>query len=42
MLKTIYRIVLYFFSKFIKTDGIADKFPISLKILIIDDNRVLF
>lgn len=42
MLKTIYRIVLYFFSKFIKTDEIADKFPISLKILIIDNNRVLF
>ncbi len=42
MLKTIYRIILYVLSKLIKTDEIADKFPISLKILIIDDNKVLF
>ena len=42
MLKTLYRIVLYLFSKVIKTDEIADKFPVSLKVLVVDKNRVLF
>ena len=42
MLKTIKRIILYIFSKFIKTDEIADKFPISLKVLVVDKKRVLF
>tara|TARA_B100000963_G_scaffold39847_1_gene29608 strand:- start:943 stop:1386 length:444 start_codon:yes stop_codon:yes gene_type:complete len=42
MLKTIYRIFVYLFSKFIKTDEIADKFPVSLKVLVIDNNRILF
>ena len=42
MLKTLKRIILYIFSKFIKTDEIADKFPISLKVLVVDKKRVLF
>ena len=42
MFKTAYRILLYILSKFIKTDEIADKFPVSLKVIIVDKNRVLF
>ena len=41
MIKTFYRLLIYFFSKFIKTDDLADKFPISIKAIIIDNNRVL-
>ena len=41
MSKTLYRLLIYFFSKFIKTDELSDKFPISIKALIIDDNRIL-
>ena len=41
MIKTIYRLLIYFFSKFIKTDNLSDKFPISVKAIIIDDNKVL-
>ena len=41
MIKTVYRLLIYFFSKFIKTDELSDKFPISIKAIIIDDNRVL-
>ena len=41
MIKTFYRLLIHFFSKFIKTDEIADKFPVSVKALIIDDNKVL-
>ena len=41
MIKTLYRLLIYFFSKFIKTDELSDKFPISIKAIIIDDNRVL-
>ena len=33
--------VYIFFSKFIKTDELSDKFPISIKAIIIDKNRVL-
>ena len=41
MIKTLYRLLIYFFSKFIKTDELCDKFPISIKAIIIDKNRVL-
>ena len=41
MIKPLYRLLIYFFSKFIKTDELSDKFPISIKAIIIDDNRVL-
>ena len=41
MRKTLYRLLIYFFSKFIKTDELSDKFPISIKAIIIDKNRVL-
>ena len=41
MIKTFYRLIIYFFSRFIKTDNISDKFPISIKAIIIDDNKVL-
>jgi len=41
MIKTFYRLLIYFFSKFIKTDDVSDKFPVSVKAIIIDDNRVL-
>ena len=41
MIKTLYRLLIYFFSKFIKTDELSDKFPISIKAVIIDKNRVL-
>lgn len=41
MIKTFKRILLIIFSKLFKTDEIADKFPVSLKVAIIDDSRVL-
>jgi 8-oxo-dGTP pyrophosphatase MutT (NUDIX family) len=41
MIKTFYRLLIYLFSKFIKTDELSDKFPISIKAIIIDDNKVL-
>ena len=41
MIKTFYRLLIYFFSKFIKTDDFSDKFPVSIKSIIIDDNKVL-
>ena len=41
MTKTLYRLLIYLFSKFIKTDELSDKFPISIKAIIIDDNKVL-
>ena len=41
MIKTFYRLLIYFFSRFIKTDSLSDKFPISIKAIIIDDNKVL-
>ena len=41
MIKTFYRILIYFSSKFIKTDELSDKFPVSIKAVIIDDNKVL-
>ena len=41
MIKTFYRLLIYFFSKFIKTDDLSDKFPVSIKSIIIDDNKVL-
>ena len=41
MIKTLYRLLIYFFSKFIKTDELTDKFPVSIKAIIIDGERVL-
>ena len=41
MIKTFYRLLIHFFSIFIKTDALSDKFPISIKAIIIDDNKVL-
>ena len=41
MTKTFYRLIVHLFSKFIKTDELSDKFPVSVKAIIIDDNKVL-
>lgn len=41
MIKTFYRLIIHLFSKFIKTDELCDKFPVSIKAIIIDDNKVL-
>ena len=41
MIKTFYRLLIYVFSKFIKTDELSDKFPVSIKALIIDGNKIL-
>ena len=41
MKKTAYRLLIYFFSRFFKTDELADKFPVSVKAIIIDNDRVL-
>ena len=41
MKKTAFRLLIYFFSRFFKTDELADKFPISVKAIIIDNDRVL-
>ena len=41
MINTFYRLLLYLVSKFIKTDELSVKFPVSIKAIIIDDNRVL-
>ena len=41
MIKTFYRLLIYFFSKFIKTDDLSEKFPISIKAIVIDNNKVL-
>ena len=41
MIKTIYRLFIYIFSKFIKTDELSEKFPISIKAFVIDKKRVL-
>ena len=41
MIKTFYRLLIYFFSNLIKTDELCDKFPVSIKAIIIDNNRVL-
>ena len=41
MIKTFYRLLIYFFSNLIKTDELCDKFPVSIKAIIIDNNKVL-
>jgi len=41
VIKTIYRLFIYIFSKFIKTDELSEKFPISIKAFVIDKKRVL-
>tara|TARA_X000001036_G_scaffold433148_1_gene470273 strand:+ start:67 stop:507 length:441 start_codon:yes stop_codon:yes gene_type:complete len=41
MIKTFYRLLIYLSSKFIKTDDLSDKFPISIKAIIIDDDKIL-
>lgn len=42
MLKTFLRIFVYLISKIVKTDNISDKFPVSIKAIIIDQQKVLF
>ena len=41
MIKTFYRLLIYFFSKLIKIDHLSDKFPVSIKAIIIDNQKVL-
>ena len=41
MIKTFYRLLIYFFSIFIKTYELSDKFPVSIKAIIIDNNKIL-
>ena len=41
MIKTFYRLLIYFFSRFVKMDNLSHKFPVSAKVVIIDDNKVL-
>lgn len=41
MIKTFYRLLLYLFSKIIKTDELSDKLPVSIKAMIVDDNKIL-
>jgi 8-oxo-dGTP pyrophosphatase MutT (NUDIX family) len=41
VIKTFYRLLIYFFSRFIKTDELSDKFPVSIKAIIIDNNKIL-
>lgn len=42
MIKTLYRLLINYFSRFIKTDNISDKFPVSIKAFILDNNKILF
>ena len=41
MINTFYRLLLYLFSKIIKTDELSDKLPVSIKAIIVDDNKIL-
>ena len=41
MKQLLYRLLIYLFSKLIKTDELSDKFPVSIKVIIVDDNKVL-
>ena len=41
MIRIFYRLILHIISKFVKTDELSDKFPISIKALIVDNNKVL-
>ena len=41
MVKIFLRLLLNFFSKFIKTDSVAYKFPISVKGIITDEDRIM-
>ena len=41
MKKHLYRLIIYLFSKLIKTDELCDKFPVSIKAVIIDKNKIL-
>ena len=41
MTKIFYRVLIYLISKVIKTDEISDKFPISIKAIIVDQSKVL-
>ena len=41
MIKTFYRLLIHIFSRFTKTDNLSDKFPISIKAIIVDNNRIL-
>ena len=41
MLKTLLRIFIHLISKIVKTDEISDKFPISIKAILIEEEKVL-
>jgi mutator protein MutT len=41
MIKTFYRLLIYLFSKIINTDELSDKLPVSIKAIIVDDNKIL-
>ena len=41
MKQHLYRLLIYLFSKLIKTDELSDRFPVSIKVIIVDDNKVL-
>tara|TARA_Y100001954_G_C15785585_1_gene592306 strand:+ start:1614 stop:2057 length:444 start_codon:yes stop_codon:yes gene_type:complete len=41
VIRIFYRLILHIISKFVKTDELSDKFPISIKALIVDNNKVL-
>ncbi len=41
MRKALYRLLIYLFSKFFKTDNLSDKFPISIKAIVVDGDKIL-
>ena len=41
MIKTFYRLLIHFFKYFLKTDNFSEKFPVSIKAIIIDNKRIL-
>ena len=41
MLKQIFRLILYFFGSIFKTDNLSQKYPISIKAIISDQDRIL-
>tara|TARA_B100001758_G_C18386272_1_gene600300 strand:- start:157 stop:597 length:441 start_codon:yes stop_codon:yes gene_type:complete len=41
MKKILYRLLLLLYSRFFSTDNLSNKFPVSIKAIILDDNRYL-
>tara|TARA_B100000767_G_C19483788_1_gene417298 strand:+ start:13 stop:453 length:441 start_codon:yes stop_codon:yes gene_type:complete len=41
MIKTLLRLLVHLFSQIFKTDNLSFKFPVSIKAIIIDNNKVL-